>query len=223
MTSGSHPFFTLDIGSASIGAALVARIDGRWRLLASTVAPAAVGIDPLLSHLAEAVAAADGTLLAGTSGWREWARVESRTLPGARVVVAGSSDGTVDPLAHAFKTDGWQTTACMTPERAVVLEAALALREPDLDLVVIAAPGSRFRRTATRSRSPARSTIPASSPSPPRAAPSRSSAPSSTTGRSSPRTGRRSSSPATPRAPAPMTTRTLRSIRRTSTRTSCGR
>ena len=141
MTSGSHPFFTLDIGSASIGAALVARIDGRWRLLASTVAPAAVGIDPLLSHLAEAVAAADGTLLAGTSGWREWARVESRTLPGARVVVAGSSDGTVEPLVHAFETDGWQTTACMTPERAVVLEAALALRDPDLDLVVIAAPG----------------------------------------------------------------------------------
>jgi len=141
VTSGSHPFFTLDIGSASIGAALVARLDGRWRLLASSAAPVAVGIEPVLRHLAEAAAAADGTLLAGAGDWRGWARVESRTRPGARVVVAGPSGGAVEPFERAFRMDGWQATACVTPERSVALDAARALRDPDLDLVVVAAPG----------------------------------------------------------------------------------
>jgi len=140
VTSGAHPFFTLDIGSATVGGGLVARIEGRWRLLASAAVPAGVGVEPLLRRLAEGVAAADANLLGGAGDWREWARVESRTGPPPRVVVAGPSDRAVEPLLHAFATDGWQTTATVTPERAAALDAAVALRDPDLALVVVAAP-----------------------------------------------------------------------------------
>lgn len=140
MTSGPHAFFTIDIGSATVAAALVARVDGRWRLLGAAAAPASVAVDALLGDLAARASAAEPDLLPDAAAWSDWARVESRTLPPPRLVLAGPSERAAEPLLRAFTSDGWETTAHVTPERSGALDAARALRDPDLDLVVVAAP-----------------------------------------------------------------------------------
>ena len=140
MTSGPRAFFTLDIGSATTGAALIGRIDGRWRLLAARAAPATLAHDALLGDLADQVAAAEPDLLPDAASWQDWARVESRTLPPPRVVIAGPSDRAAEALLRAFLVDGWEVAARVTPERAGAFGAAVALRDPGLDLVAVAAP-----------------------------------------------------------------------------------
>ena len=140
MTSGPHAFFTLDIGSATTGAALIGRVDGRWRLLAAGAVPATLAHETLLGDLVDGVTAAEPDLLPDAASWPEWTRVESRTQPPPRVVIAGSSDRAAEPLLRAFLVEGWEVAARVTPERAEALGAALALRDPALDLVAVAAP-----------------------------------------------------------------------------------
>ncbi len=145
MILGASPCFTLDIGSASISAALVAPVGGRLRLLGSEAAPAAVGVEPLLRGLAERVGAADPSLLAGHGAWQEWPRVESRTGPAPRVALAGASEHALEPLVDAFTRDGWRVSATVTGERSRALETALVMRDPELDLLVVGAPEGTAR------------------------------------------------------------------------------
>ncbi len=140
MTSEPHAFFTLDAGSATLAAALIARVDGRWRLLAADAAPVGIPGDVLLRGLVDQVHAARPEALPDPAGWPDWTRVESRTWPPPRVVIAGPSDRSTDALARAFAADGWNVGTGITPERAGALEAAIALRDPGLDLVAVAAP-----------------------------------------------------------------------------------
>ncbi len=140
MTSGAHPSFTIDVGSASIAAALIAPLDGRRRLLASAAAPVAVGAEPLLRDLVGRVSAADRAVLPDADRWEDWPRIECRTDPPPRAVLAGISERVLEPLAREFTRDGWAVTATVTGERAQAYETALAIRDPDLDLLVVAVP-----------------------------------------------------------------------------------
>ena len=140
MSPAPHAFFTVDRGVASTAASLIARLDGRWRLLAAVSVPASVPLETVLGRLADDVAAADADILPGAGAWRDWARVESRTGPARRVLVAGPSERVAGPVARAFADDGWAPTAIVTPERHDALGAAVALHDPDLELIVLAAP-----------------------------------------------------------------------------------
>ena len=55
-------FFAIDRGTASVGASLIAPMDGRFRLLASSAAPAGVDLTALLEDLVARVVATDPAL-----------------------------------------------------------------------------------------------------------------------------------------------------------------
>ena len=145
MTSGATPSFTIDVGSASIAAALIAPLDGRRRLLASAAAPVAVGAEALLRHLVNRVSAADADALAHPAAWPDWPRVECRTVPPPRVALAGVSQRALESLEREFTREGWRVTASVTADRAQAYDAALAIRDPELDLLVVGAPDGTAR------------------------------------------------------------------------------
>ena len=62
MTQDTPAFFTLDRGTVGMSAALIAPVDGRYRLLGSAAAPAGLDPDSLLEDLAWRVARTDASV-----------------------------------------------------------------------------------------------------------------------------------------------------------------
>jgi hypothetical protein len=130
----------VDRGAATLAVALVALVGGRWRLLTARAAAADTEPEALLAQLVHEVSAAEPDLVSDPDGWRGWTRVESRTMPPRRAVVAGPTERSVAALSRVLLMDGWRVVARLTSDRATMLQAAMALRDPDLQLVAVAAP-----------------------------------------------------------------------------------
>src|SRR4029079_8229804 len=62
MTGEPRAFLAVDHGTATAAVSLIGWVDGRWRLLGSTAAPAGVGPDPLASLLVERLRTSDPEL-----------------------------------------------------------------------------------------------------------------------------------------------------------------
>lgn len=127
MTATPLAFFTVDRGSATTAVGLIGRLGGRWRLLTAAAAPASLDVDVLLGGLVERVRSADADVLEGPDGWREWIRLESRTLPPASVVVGAPSERRLAELEATVADAGWRIADRIVPDRTDALAATDAL------------------------------------------------------------------------------------------------
>ena len=133
-------FFTLDHGTASTAAALVAPVAGRFRLLAADAQPARLPAEALLGRLVDAAVAGDPAALPDVSSWRSWARLEVVTRPAPRVFVAALDEGGLAAAAAAATGAGWHITGRLRADRLDALAATAACLRADLDLLVVAGP-----------------------------------------------------------------------------------
>jgi len=116
VTSDPRAFFALDLGAATTSAALVGRVDGRWRLLGSTAFPAAIPVESIIRHLADGILAADPALawaidVAALGPVTTWPRLAARSAPPATVAVLASSEEMRVRLASAAAHAGWRVTS----------------------------------------------------------------------------------------------------------------
>ena len=110
MTQDTPAFFTLDRGTVSTSAALIAPVAGRYRMLASAAAPVSLDPDSLLEDLAWRVARTDASLAGSMEGWRDWSRLEVHSGRVPRAVLAAASAETGRLLERAFQAAGWGVT-----------------------------------------------------------------------------------------------------------------
>ena len=109
---------TLDLGTATSAAAIVGRVDGRWRLLAATALPAGSDRDALVGLLAERLRAADPDLAEATVNRpgdgrqpRDWPRLIARSVPAATLAVIAATERTRARLEEAATGAGWNVVA----------------------------------------------------------------------------------------------------------------
>jgi hypothetical protein len=137
VTQDTPAFFTLDRGTAGTRAALVAPVDGRYRLLAAGATP--VGIDPvsLLEDLAWRVARTDASLAGPMDGWREWSRLAVHTGRAPRAVLVAASDEVGRWLERAFGAAGWIVAGAFFGPQPGFVDLGAACLDPDVDAVVM--------------------------------------------------------------------------------------
>jgi hypothetical protein len=137
-------FFTVDRGTATTAAALIGRLGDRWRLLAAGAVPASIDPDLLLGDLVVRTRAARPSLLSEEGDWRTWPRLESCTAPPPPIVLAASSERSLEPLEAILSDTGWRIAARLTPDRLDPIRATEALLDPQLHAVALAAaPGEQ--------------------------------------------------------------------------------
>lgn len=132
MTPDPLSFFTIDHGTASTAAALIAPVGGRFRLLAAATAPRGISVEAILGDLVGRVRATEPTLLVAADDWPSWARLEVATYRPLRVVCAAGSEDRADELARACRVAGWEVAARFAGPRV----DALSLTEACLDRAV---------------------------------------------------------------------------------------
>jgi hypothetical protein len=140
VSSQPATFATIDLGTATVAASIVGRVDDRWRLLGATAAPVSVGPDPLLHRLRIRLEAADPELaracgLSGPGAIPDLPRLETRTSPPPTIVVVAATERVVRPLGEAAATAGWRVRA-MAIEGADILLVASALADPSVSAVL---------------------------------------------------------------------------------------
>ena len=140
MSPVSLAFFTIDHGTASTAVSLVAPLEGRFRLLASAVAPRGAELDALLEDLVLRVEAVEPGLLVAPRGWPDWARLASATRPARRVLCVAASDGSTDDLVRAFAGGGWEVTGRISGQRLDPLAAMTDCLDPGLSAIAIGSP-----------------------------------------------------------------------------------
>ena len=137
MTQDTPAFFTLDRGTVSTTAALIAPVDGRYRLLGSAAAPVALDPESLLEDLAWRVARTDASVAGSMEGWRDWSRLEVHGARAPRAVLVAASAETGTLLERAFRASGWHISARFFEAEPAFIELGAACLELDLDAVVV--------------------------------------------------------------------------------------
>lgn len=128
MTAEPLSFFTIDRGTASTSAALIAPYGGRFRLLAAATAPREVDPEAVLEDLVTRVRSMEPRVLPGADGWASWARLEVATHPPLQVICGAGTERRADELVRAFRGAGWEVAGRAVGDRAdpmVITEAAL--------------------------------------------------------------------------------------------------
>lgn len=139
MTADPLSFFTIDRGTASTAAALIAPYGGRFRLLASAAAPRDVELEVILGDLVERVRGMEPAALPGIDDWPSWARLEVATRRPLRILCSAATEGHADAIARAFRGGGWEVAGKLTGERLDPRTGTEACLRPDLDAIVIGA------------------------------------------------------------------------------------
>ena len=140
MTQDTPAFFTLDKGTASTAAALVAPVSGRYRLLAAGSAPASIEPDILLEDLAWRVARTDATIAGSLDGWQRWSRLEVSTPTPATATLVAADAATGRDLERAFVGAGWRIHARLYGPNPDIIELGEACLHPRVDAVVVGSP-----------------------------------------------------------------------------------
>ncbi|HZW00145.1 MAG TPA: hypothetical protein VFF55_01170 [Candidatus Deferrimicrobium sp.] len=131
-------FFTLDRGTVSTAATLIAPVEGRYRMLAASAAPAAIDPEAMLEDLAWRVARTDASVAGSMGGWREWSRLEVRSTRPPRACLVAASAETGSLLERAFVGAGWHVAARFFGPEPDLIALGGACLEPSLDAVVMA-------------------------------------------------------------------------------------
>lgn len=115
MTTDPRAFLAVDRGTATVAVALLGRLDGRWRLLGSTAAPAAIATEPLarllvtrLTETDAGVARALGLSPTSVADRVVLPRLVSRTVAPPLAAVVAASGRTLTSLAAATGAAGWR-------------------------------------------------------------------------------------------------------------------
>lgn len=152
MSTVQRAFITIDRGTATTAASIVARVAGRWRLAATGQVPAGVAEAALLEHLRARVAAADEELAARTGLGAEGAaadlpQVACATTRPPEMAVLAATDRVLAPLVEAAVAAGWRVRP-FALDGAEILPVATALADPRITVVLAGAgepPGSDER------------------------------------------------------------------------------
>jgi len=137
VTQDTPAFFTLDRGTASTTAALIAPVDGRYRLLGAAAAPVQLDPDSILEDLAWRVARTDASVAGSMEGWRDWSRLEVDTGRVPRAVLVTASVQTGELLERAFRGAGWRVSASFSVPEPDFTALGAACLDPELDAVVV--------------------------------------------------------------------------------------
>jgi hypothetical protein len=141
MSGEPRAFLAVDHGTATAAVSLIGWVDGRWRLLGSTAAPAPVGPDPLASLLVGRLRTSDPELaetLRLGPGSGEPARLIARTVEPPVLAVVAASQRASSPLLAAASTSGWRTRP-LALDGSDVLALARLLDDPTVDAVLAGA------------------------------------------------------------------------------------
>jgi hypothetical protein len=140
-TPGSSPatFLAVDRGTATCAAALVGRVERRWRLLAATAVPA--GIDPAVpaALLVERARTIDPGLAAavGLGAPRvDLAHLEATGSPAQVAAVLAATESTLRLLVADASAAGWRTLGASAEEHDPLATTRLATRSEVTALVI---------------------------------------------------------------------------------------
>jgi len=137
VTQDTPAFFTLDRGSVSTAATLIAPVDGRYRMLAAAAAPAAIEPESLLEDLAWRVARTDASVAGSMESWRDWSRLEVRTGRPPRASLVAASAQTGDLLERAFAGAGWTIVARFFGPDPDLIALGEACLDAEIDAVIM--------------------------------------------------------------------------------------
>jgi hypothetical protein len=134
-------FATLDLGAATTAAALIGRVDRRWRLLGAQSAPSSAPWDRVLELLARRIAAADRDL-ADAVGLEpatvaELPALVARSSPGAMLAVLTASERALGELAPIVARSGWRWSGLSADRHDARAMTALLL-DPSVTTVLVA-------------------------------------------------------------------------------------
>lgn len=131
----------LDLGGATTAASLLARVDGRWRLLGSAAFPSSIPTPAIVGVLTGRLRAADPELaadLGADDALERWPRLEARTSPLPRIAVLAGSDRVLEQLLQAARRAGWQVIGASATRADPLAMSHLLLRR-DVDAVLAGA------------------------------------------------------------------------------------
>ena len=142
MTREPRAFLTQDSGAATIAAALVGRVVGRWRLVGSLALPAGADRDAAAAVLLDRVRKADPDLATslGLDGVQPYdlPRVEVTSRPARRLAVIAGSERALDPLVAVASRSGWRTVSA-SPETTDPLAMSTMLLDASVDGILAGA------------------------------------------------------------------------------------
>jgi hypothetical protein len=137
VTRDTPSFFTLDRGTTTTAAALVAPVEGRYRMLAAAAMPAGVEPEVLLEDLAWRVARVDAAVAVSMEGWRDWPRLEVRTRRAPRACLVAASPETGLLLERAVAGAGWHVTERFYGPEPDLIAFGEACLDETLDAVIV--------------------------------------------------------------------------------------
>ena len=139
-------FATLDRGTATCAAAVVGRVDGRWRLLAAAAVPSGADPDSLVAALRERVRAADPALAAdlgldrdpgaGAGRASDLPRIEALGSAAPMVAVLAVTEATRRRLEADAAAAGWRTSGASAERDDPLATTRLATR-PDVTTLLV--------------------------------------------------------------------------------------
>ncbi len=141
MTPDDHACLAVDLGGATASAALLARIEGHWRLLGGLSMPATIPIDAIVATLAARLEAADPTLawaLDAGDAVARWPRVVVRTGRAPRLAVLGPTERTTRRLVESARRAGWLVSSAAAEHDDPLAMTRLILRR-DVSAVLVGA------------------------------------------------------------------------------------
>lgn len=142
MTTEPRAFLTQDAGAATIAAALVGRVAGRWRLVGSLALPTGADPDAAATVLLDRVRAADPDLASslGLIGAQpsDLPRVDVISRPARRLAVVAGSERALDPLVAEAARSGWRTSSA-SPETTDPLAMSAMLLDPQVEGILAGA------------------------------------------------------------------------------------
>ncbi|HYO43368.1 MAG TPA: hypothetical protein VES19_09240 [Candidatus Limnocylindrales bacterium] len=143
MSSDPRAFVALDRGTATVAASLVARIDGRWRLLGATASPAGVEADAVVERLRRRLAAGEpelaellGVIAPGSAA--DLPRVACMTSRPPEIAVVAATERVLAPLVAVAAAAGWRVRP-LALDGAEILPVATALADPRVTAVLAGA------------------------------------------------------------------------------------
>lgn len=157
MTTDPRAFLALDLGTATSSAALVGRVDGRWRLLGSTAGPSTMPLEPAIARLVATVRTTDPALAhllrlpdpEAAADEDALPRLVARTRPAPRLAVVTAGARQLGPLLALADRAGWRASG-LAAETADAAALTGLLLERDVAAVLVGSgerPSGRERRS----------------------------------------------------------------------------
>jgi hypothetical protein len=143
VSSEPRAFVAIDRGTATVAASLVARIDGRWRLLGATASPVAVETEAVIERLRRRLVTAEPELagmlgLAEPGAAADLPRHGCATSRPPELAVVAATDRVLAPLAAVAASAGWRVRPLVL-DGAEILPVASALADPRVTAVLAGA------------------------------------------------------------------------------------